>query len=303
MGVSRWFDAQGSQSPAAPTESERISVVVISLCRDQYHEGMKEKALDEIILKNRVSFSDIADNPSLLEHPNVMFFADRKPISLEEAVSRIMDMAREADKLNMISSTTSQVAESAGSKVGAQAAEELSRVVGGAADLAAAGRRERAAVYPGRGRALRGAVQGVGARKEVKGRFLLSKDTKIIISDVDGTITREDVMGHVMYAIHQDYTQSGIVRMYNRLSVGAEGNCHAGQRILDLVSHRAGRRADEGHTELPGGNRAGGKAYAAGTDYLLPESHICELDSRGGAAKAAGVQNPGAAVDCGYVCA
>ena len=57
------------------------------------------------------------------------------------------------------------------------------------------------------------------ACETVRDRFLLSKDTKIIISDVDGTITREDVMGHVMYAIHQDYTQSGIVRMYNRLSV------------------------------------------------------------------------------------
>lgn len=113
VGVWGAGEAQGSQSPTAQAEAEHISVVVISLCRDQYHEGMKEKALDEIILKNRVSFSDIADNPSLLEHPNVMFFADRKPISLEEAVSLIMDMAREADKLNMISSTTSQVGEAA----------------------------------------------------------------------------------------------------------------------------------------------------------------------------------------------
>ena len=108
----------------------------------------------------------------------------------------------------------------------------------------------------------------------VKSRFLLSKDTKIIISDVDGTITREDVMGHVMYAIHQDYTQSGIVRMYNRLSVEVGERCDAGQRIFDSVSHRARCRTDEGHAELSGRDRAGGKAYAAGTDYLLSESHI-----------------------------
>lgn len=63
------------------------------------------------------------------------------------------------------------------------------------------------------------AVQGVVENRSVNDRFLLTTDTKIVISDVDGTITKEDVMGHVMYAIHQDYTQSGIVRMYNRLSV------------------------------------------------------------------------------------
>ena len=49
--------------------------------------------------------------------------------------------------------------------------------------------------------------------------YLLDNETKIIISDVDGTITKEDVMGHVMYAIHQDYTQKDIVKMYNRLNV------------------------------------------------------------------------------------
>ena len=49
--------------------------------------------------------------------------------------------------------------------------------------------------------------------------YLLDNETKIIISDVDGTIRKEDVMGHVMYAIHQDYTQKDIVKMYNRLNV------------------------------------------------------------------------------------
>ena len=117
-------------------------------------------------------------------------------------------------------------------------------------------------------------MQGVDAERGVKSRFLLSKDTKIIISDVDGTITREDVMGHVMYAIHQDYTQSGIVRMYNRLSVDLGERCDAGQRIFDPVSHRARGRADERHAELSGRDRAGGETYAARTDYLLSKSHV-----------------------------
>ena len=50
--------------------------------------------------------------------------------------------------------------------------------------------------------------------------YLLDEDAKVIISDVDGTVTKEDVMGHVMYALHQDYTQKGIVKMYDHLDVG-----------------------------------------------------------------------------------
>ena len=51
--------------------------------------------------------------------------------------------------------------------------------------------------------------------------YLLHHDTRIVISDVDGTVTKEDVMGHVMYALHQDYTQKGIVKMYDHLDVRA----------------------------------------------------------------------------------
>ena len=81
---------------------------------------MSDKDIDYVIMKNRVSFSDIFENPSLLEHPNVstflylfniqvMFFSDRKPISLEEAAHRIIEMAKEADHINVITARSSQV--------------------------------------------------------------------------------------------------------------------------------------------------------------------------------------------------
>lgn len=38
-----------------------------------------------------------------------MFFSDRKPITLEAAATRIVEMAKEADRLNVVSSRTSQV--------------------------------------------------------------------------------------------------------------------------------------------------------------------------------------------------
>ena len=64
--------------------------------------------------------------------------------------------------------------------------------------------------------------------------YLLQHDSKIVISDVDGTVTKEDVMGHVMYALHQDYTQKDIVRMYNRISEN-------GYLILYLTARAVGQ--------------------------------------------------------------
>lgn len=58
----------------SPASELHVPVVIISLCRDQYREDMKEKELDRIIMNNRVSYSDIFENPSLLEHPNVFSF-------------------------------------------------------------------------------------------------------------------------------------------------------------------------------------------------------------------------------------
>ena len=68
-------------------------------------------------------------------------------------------------------------------------------------------------------------------------RYLLHEDAKIVISDVDGTVTKEDVMGHVMYALHQDYTQKGIVRMYNRIDEN-------GYVILYLTARAVGQMKD-----------------------------------------------------------
>ena len=38
-----------------------------------------------------------------------MFFSDRQPISLEEADNRIIEMAKEADHINVITARSSQV--------------------------------------------------------------------------------------------------------------------------------------------------------------------------------------------------
>lgn len=40
-------------------------------------------------------------------------------------------------------------------------------------------------------------------------------DTKIIISDVDGTITKSDLLGHLLPRFGRDWTHPGIAKLFN----------------------------------------------------------------------------------------
>lgn len=47
--------------------------------------------------------------------------------------------------------------------------------------------------------------------------FMWDYRTKIVISDVDGTITRSDVMGHVMPRFGHDWSHQGICNLFQRI--------------------------------------------------------------------------------------
>ena len=51
--------------------------------------------------------------------------------------------------------------------------------------------------------------------QKVSGKiFLWDYRSKIVISDVDGTITRSDVMGHVMPRFGNDWSHAGICNLF-----------------------------------------------------------------------------------------
>jgi phosphatidate phosphatase PAH1 len=47
--------------------------------------------------------------------------------------------------------------------------------------------------------------------------YLWKWDDRLVVSDVDGTITKSDVMGHVMTAVGRDWTHAGIAGLYRRI--------------------------------------------------------------------------------------
>jgi len=64
--------------------------------------------------------------------------------------------------------------------------------------------------------------------------FLWSHDANIIISDIDGTITKSDVMGHLMSMVGKDWSQPGIAPLYTNIK-------RNGYHLLYLTSRAIGQ--------------------------------------------------------------
>jgi phosphatidate phosphatase PAH1 len=58
-----------------------------------------------------------------------------------------------------------------------------------------------------------------GKQKVVEGRiFLWQENDRIVVSDIDGTLTKSDVMGHLCYIVGKDWTRTGAACCYSQIS-------------------------------------------------------------------------------------
>lgn len=47
--------------------------------------------------------------------------------------------------------------------------------------------------------------------------FLWNHDDKIVVSDIDGTITKSDVLGHLLPILGKDWAQSGVAQLFTKI--------------------------------------------------------------------------------------
>ncbi|KAJ8104478.1 hypothetical protein ONZ43_g7830 [Nemania bipapillata] len=64
--------------------------------------------------------------------------------------------------------------------------------------------------------------------------FLWSHDTPVVISDIDGTITKSDALGHVLNMIGRDWTHAGVAKLYSDIAAN-------GYNIMYLTSRSVGQ--------------------------------------------------------------
>jgi phosphatidate phosphatase LPIN len=88
--------------------------------------------------------------------------------------------------------------------------------------------------------------------------FLWNNSTKIIISDIDGTITRSDVLGQVLPIIGKDWSHKGVTKLYTNIKKN-------GYELLYLTARAIGQ-ADQTRSYITG--------LSQDKEYFLPDGPV-----------------------------
>ncbi|KAG1938405.1 phosphatidate phosphatase LPIN1 [Pimephales promelas] len=85
--------------------------------------------------------------------------------------------------------------------------------------------------------------------------YLWNWDDKIIISDIDGTITRSDKLGHILPTLGKDWTHQGIARLYHNVSQNGYKFLYCSARAIGMANMTRGylHWVNERGTMLPQG--------------------------------------------------
>ncbi|XP_056337670.1 phosphatidate phosphatase LPIN1 isoform X2 [Danio aesculapii] len=85
--------------------------------------------------------------------------------------------------------------------------------------------------------------------------YLWNWDDKIIISDIDGTITRSDKLGHILPTLGKDWTHQGIAHLYHNVSQNGYKFLYCSARAIGMADMTRGylHWVNERGTMLPQG--------------------------------------------------
>lgn len=98
--------------------------------------------------------------------------------------------------------------------------------------------------------------------------FLWKRSTPIVISDIDGTITRSDALGHVLTMLGRDWTHEGVAKLFDDIEFN-------GYNIMYLTARSVGL-ADTTRSYLQGVEQDGYK-LPKGPVILSPDRTIAAL--------------------------
>ncbi|XP_023389374.1 phosphatidate phosphatase LPIN1 [Pteropus vampyrus] len=85
--------------------------------------------------------------------------------------------------------------------------------------------------------------------------YLWNWDDKVIISDIDGTITRSDTLGHILPTLGKDWTHQGIAKLYHKVSQNGYKFLYCSARAIGMADMTRGylHWVNERGTVLPRG--------------------------------------------------
>ncbi|KAK0630092.1 Lipin/Ned1/Smp2-domain-containing protein [Bombardia bombarda] len=99
--------------------------------------------------------------------------------------------------------------------------------------------------------------------------YLWRHETPVVISDIDGTITKSDALGHVLNMIGRDWTHAGVAKLYCDIAAN-------GYNIMYLTSRSVGQ-SDTTRAYLAGVVQDGGYRLPRGPTILSPDRTMAAL--------------------------
>ncbi|VDO11438.1 unnamed protein product [Rodentolepis nana] len=98
--------------------------------------------------------------------------------------------------------------------------------------------------------------------------FVWNYDDKIVISDVDGTITKSDILGHVMHWVGLEWTHLGVIQLYKKIAEN-------GFRLMYLSARSIGQASPT--RNFLEGLHQGDEKLPAGPIILSPNSLLTTI--------------------------
>lgn len=106
-------------------------------------------------------------------------------------------------------------------------------------------------------------TQYQGTTRCLSNVYLWNHDDKIVISDIDGTITKSDVLGQIMPIIGRDWSQSGVAQLFTRIDQN-------GYKLIYLSARAIGQSRST--KDMLKSIRQGGLVLPNGPLFLNPTS-------------------------------
>ena len=205
-----------SSDLASFPELEEKGQIELSLC------GHLSTDMERVFEENRVAYEDLKQDPwGILSNPNLLVRMEGNLYSAEAAIPLIVSLLAFKKAIPVPSDELSP-------RVTYESHIQSSPI------YLDSGRLKSLRLKPGANTITFTVHSRLQGAQVLEGNvYLWKSDCRIVISDIDGTITRSDVLGNILPIMGKDWSQSGVCPLYNKI-------VEKGYNIMYLTSRPIG---------------------------------------------------------------
>uniref|UniRef100_A0A674JFK9 phosphatidate phosphatase n=1 Tax=Terrapene triunguis TaxID=2587831 RepID=A0A674JFK9_9SAUR len=215
----------GTDNLSDPTH-DLTHPIALSLCGGL---GDSREILHKKFVEHIISYQEFAENPEVLDDPNLVIQIHKKYYNW--AVAAPMILSLQAFQKNVPKSTIDRlVKEKMPKKSGRWWFSWRRR------DLTAEEVCKRLNLQDGPNEVVFSVTtQYQGTCRCEATIYLWNWDDKVVISDIDGTITKSDALGHILPQLGKDWTHQGIAKLFHKIHMNGYKFLYCSSRAIGMA--------------------------------------------------------------------